>query len=104
MASFQESVEVPYGPVQAVQVVREALIESGLPITIKTTDPASGHIEGTVGVSAVSWSEEVSIDVAPGSKPGSSVVSVKSRSWQLIDWGKNRGNVETIVARIRGRP
>ena len=65
---------------------------------VKSSDEASGQILVTTGVSFKSWGEKLPISVSE-SQPGKAVVSVASSSkMALVDWGKNKQNVERILA------
>jgi nitrate reductase NapAB chaperone NapD len=65
---------------------------------VKSSDEASGQILAATGVSFKSWGEKVPIAVSE-SGPGKSIVSVTSQSkMALVDWGKNKQNLERILA------
>lgn len=101
MASNEETIDLPVGRDEALGLSDQALTTSGLRVTKKTTNPATYTVAGVTGPSLVSWNEEISIRVLPSTTPGHSNVQVRSQSWQIVDWGKNRGNVERLTARIR---
>ena len=100
MASAQATVLIPLGREEALDLCRKALASSGIGAEIKTTNPATFTIEAATGTSLVSWSEEISIRVEPQAGQESSA-TVRSESWQLVDWGKNQKNVDAVVRRIR---
>ena len=66
------------------------------------------HVNGawvttSIGASAWSWGETVSAYVQPG--PGRCLLTVRSKSaFALIDWGKNKRNVERALAHVLQRP
>ena len=67
--------------------------------SIKQADRTTGQIKASVRMGLWSWGEAIELTVTPGS--GSLVsVTVSSRSRMpttLVDWGKNRKNVSTIL-------
>jgi hypothetical protein len=64
---------------------------------VASSDESSGTIVATTGVSLRSWGEKIPI-VVTESEPGKSMVSVASKSkMALVDWGKNKQNVERIL-------
>jgi hypothetical protein len=76
-----------------------AVSASGASVT--KADSAAGVIEATVGVSIWSWGEKMLITVVP--KDGGSFVTVESKSrvpLTLFDWGKNKRNVEKLLAQL----
>ena len=69
-------------------------------MTVKASDPTSGHIEASTGVTWKSWGEKIRIDVTD--QAGGSVVSVSSgNKAQLVSWGKNDTNLAQIEAAVR---
>jgi hypothetical protein len=101
MASSESTIELPVAPDRALDICTRALESSDLGIQRKTTNPATFTVEGITGTSFVSWSEEIKVRVSPGVRAGTSRVTIRSESWQLLDWGKNRTNVERLRERIQ---
>jgi len=57
----------------------------------------------SIGVSVWSWGETVSACVQPG--PGRCLLTVRSNSvFALVDWGKNKKNVEGALAQLSQPP
>jgi hypothetical protein len=69
-------------------------------MTIRAADRATGTITVSSSVSALSWGENTDIRVWP-QDPGTVAVAVQSRlKFGLVDWGRNRRNIERLFARI----
>ena len=66
---------------------------------VKATDPASGHIEASTGISLRSWGEKIRIDVAEAAD-GSVVRLSSGNKAQLTSWGKNQENLGSIEAAL----
>jgi hypothetical protein len=65
---------------------------------VKTEDPSTGKIEGTVSMSLTSWGENILIQVS-GVDDGALVRISSSSSWPttLFDFGKNARNVRRFL-------
>lgn len=65
---------------------------------VKTEDPSTGRIEGTVSMSLTSWGENILIQVS-GVDDGAMVrISSSSRMpTTLVDFGKNAQNVRRFL-------
>lgn len=98
-SSSTSTVEVRLPPEQAEAAVYEAFRRAGL----DGIAGGGGVMRGTVGTSWLSWGETVSATIGHG--PHGAVVQVRSESTlptTLVDWGKNRKNVEGVVNHLRG--
>lgn len=74
----------------------QALQESKM--KLKSSDAESGHIEAVTGVSLSSWGEKIRIDLAEAG-PGKTTATISSGNRaQLVSWGKNKRNLDKIVA------
>ncbi len=63
----------------------------------------AGAVVTAIGMSSFSWGETVEAFVQPG--PGRCLVTVRSKSaFALIDWGKNKKNVEHALAQLQPAP
>ena len=71
---------------------------------VVSADPASGTILGATRMGLRSYGERIEISIRP-TGPGRTHVSVTSklRFVQLVDWGKNRTNVDLIMGAARAR-
>lgn len=85
-----------YGPV--FEAVRQAAAAAGL--NVAAADPATGRLEMTSSVSLASWGERMEVQVGQAA-PGSQVVRMRSAlKFGLVDWGKNKRNVERLLAAV----
>ena len=67
---------------------------------LKSTDPSTGQIIASTGMSMASWGEDVVINVWEHA-PGWAGVKVGSHlKAQLVDWGRNKKNVAAIFDAI----
>ena len=67
--------------------------------------PGPGRVGGSTGMSWLSWGETLSVSV-DGVGPQGTSVTVRSASampFQLIDYGRNRRNVEKLAGQLSGR-
>lgn len=100
MAKYERQVEVAMPPEEAMHRLYGALG------SLKGAGPP--RVDGpwvttTIGMSAWSWGETVSAYVQPG--PGRCLLTVRSNSaFALVDWGKNKKNVERALARLHQPP
>ena len=66
--------------------------------TVRQVDAERLYVAGTAGVSVASWGERIQVWVTPGSPE--TIVTVESRCklpMQLVDWGRNRRNVNRLL-------
>lgn len=93
---------VPVPPEQVAQRAQQVI--SGMPkVTGMITTPP--YVQAKVGMGWASWGEKISVHIAPG--PGGTAVHVRSECafpLQLVDYGKNRKNVEHIVQGLTPNP
>ena len=76
-----------------------AAAAEGMQVT--AADDRSGLITVSAGMSAFSWGENAEIRVGEVS-PGLQSVSVRSAlKFGLVDWGRNKKNVDRLFARIQ---
>lgn len=77
-----------------------AAIKKSSHFSIKSTDPAYRTIHAHAGFSFRSIGENIKIVVSP-TENGMSQISVSSVSkMALIDWGKNKDNLDMIMRRL----
>ncbi|HWC32889.1 MAG TPA: hypothetical protein VG709_07155 [Actinomycetota bacterium] len=67
---------------------------------VKQADAASGRLVVTKGMTLKSWGEDVSIVVEDDGPDGSRVRVASRVKAQLMDWGTNRQNVESVLDAI----
>lgn len=95
----RETIEIPLPPEQALARCRDALERTR--VTKVRVDPASATVKGRGRMSWASLGEEVKCRVEPAG--GGSRVEIRSRPvlrTTLVDYGKNRQNVERIRAAL----
>lgn len=59
-------------------------------------DRAQGIITISTKISWKSWGEDMTITMAPLSKTQTEVILASGVKFQLIDWGKNKANIQKI--------
>lgn len=79
----------------------QALGESKM--KVKSSDAASGHIEAVTGVSLASWGEKIRIDLAEAGPDKTTATISSGNRAQLVSWGKNKRNLDKIVAATNAR-
>ncbi|MBX9244878.1 hypothetical protein ICW40_08645 [Actinotalea ferrariae] len=97
-ASSTVTIEVRLPPQQAEAAVYEAFNRAGL----RDVSGGGGAMRGTAATSWLSWGETVTATIGHG--PQGAVVQLHSASTlvtTLVDWGKNKKNVEGVLARLR---
>ena len=97
-ASHTMTVEVALAPQQAEAAVYQAFLAAGL----SWVAGGNGFMQGKVSAGMRSWGENVQATIGYG--PRGAVVTLRSECalpTQVIDWGKNRQNVERIVEALR---
>lgn len=94
---------VKHGEIQLRAPLSEAYRRSAEALNViggkvKTEDPSTGRIEGTISMSLTSWGENILIQVS-GVDDGAVVRISSSSSWPttLFDFGKNAQNVRRLL-------
>jgi hypothetical protein len=81
---------------QISQACLQAVRQSGF--KVRESDPAAGQITAKAGVNVRTWGENIRVYVDPEDRV---YITSKSRfPLTLVDWGKNRWNVERIFTRL----
>lgn len=96
--SHQTSVEVALPPERAEAALYQAFLHAGL----TSVSGGAGEMRGTVPTSMSSWGERVVATIAFGQH--GATVRLRSESLlptTLIDFGRNRKNVEKVLAALR---
>lgn len=96
--SHSVTVEVALPPQQAEAAVYQALVSAG----VTGARGGGGFLRGAYTVSLLSWGEDVTASIGFGQR--GSVVTLTSESsmpTQVVDWGRNRRNVERILGHLR---
>ena len=95
-ATYHDIRQFPGTRDQLIQAGQEAVRRSGF--RIRQADPAAGRLEARAGFSFWSYGENVWVQVGDGS-----TVDVRSECiWptQLVDWGKNKRNVNRFFGHL----
>lgn len=97
-ASSSLTIEVAQTPHEAEAAVYQAFCASGL----QSVAGGGGVMRGSVPTSWASWGENVTATIGHG--PRGAVVALRSEcafALTLVDWGKNRKNLDRVVTELR---
>ena len=94
--SYQYTMRFPGIREQINQACLEAVRQSGF--KIRESDLAAGHISARARVNFRSWGENIHVCV--DSEDRVDITSKSRYPLTLVDWGKNRWNVERIFTRL----
>src|SRR5215472_10254449 len=94
-ASHQGSMVFPAGKDELFQACMRAVSQCGF--TVGTVAPESGQITATASMGMRSWGEKITITVGAD---GRADIKSTCRGIQLIDYGKNKANVNALFAAI----
>ena len=94
-ANYQTSTGFPASGNDVYQACLTAVPQCGF--SIVSSNPPTGQIDARTGIGLRSWGENITIAVSPDGR-----LSIKSscRGFQLVDYGKNKANVEKILAAL----
>jgi hypothetical protein len=91
--------QFPYPRDEVFDAVLQAIANTK-GMKLKESDRATGQIVAKTSVSLASWGETIRLEVAERG-PQSAVVRMASTlKAQLVDWGKNRRNIEKLMAEV----
>jgi hypothetical protein len=85
----------PVGRDQLFQACVNAVSQCGF--KLGAVDPGSGHITATAGMGMKSWGEKITITVGA---EGRTDITSTCRGIQLVDYGKNKANLNALFAAI----
>ena len=94
-ASHQSRVTFPAGRDEVFQACIAAVSQCGFRIV--ESNPAAAQIEARTRMGLRSWGENITIVV---SADGSADIKSSCRGIQLIDYGKNKANVNALFAAL----
>jgi uncharacterized protein DUF1499 len=94
--SYRYSMRFPGSREQINQACLEAVRQSGF--TIRESDRAAGQISARARVNFRSWGERIHVYVDTENRVD--ITSESRYPLTLVDWGKNRWNVERIFTRL----
>jgi hypothetical protein len=83
------------------QAVCQAAATSGMTVTL--ADPTAGVIQMSKSMDLVTWGENLSAYLRPVSS-GVEVTLSSALKFGLVDWGRNRQNIEALFHRIAQPP
>ena len=69
-------------------------------MTVKSADPAAGLIRLSTGVSLTTWGENLDVNLRPAASNGVEVTIHSTLKVGLVDWGRNRQNIEKLFGRL----
>ena len=94
--SYRYSMRFPGTREQISQACLEAVRQSGF--KVRESDPAAGQINARARVNFRSWGENIQVYL--DTEDGVAITSTSRYPLTLVDWGKNRWNVERIFTRM----
>ena len=94
-ASHQGTMVFPAGKEQLFQACLRAVGQCGF--TLGASNPEAGVIAASARMGMRSWGEKITITIAPD---GRTDIRSTCRGIQLIDYGKNKANVNALFAAI----
>ncbi len=96
MVSEPGTADFPYPKQQVFAALIDA-IPTVKGMAVHAADEQSGYILAKSGMSLMSWGESIPMTVTE-TGPGSTRVEITSKlKFGLVDWGKNRRNLEAIL-------
>jgi hypothetical protein len=72
-------------------------------MTVTSADPAAGLIHLSTSVSLTTLGEELRVTLRPGAQ-GVEVGIYSALKFGLVDWGRNRQNIERLFGRLASGP
>ena len=70
-------------------------------MTVKLADPGAGLIRLSTGMSLATWGENLDVNLRPAAS-GVEVTVHSALKVGLVDWGRNRENIEKLFRRVAG--
>ena len=67
---------------------------------LKSSDRSTGQIVAKTSVSLASWGENIRLEVVPDGDDAAVVRMASTVKAQLVDWGKNRRNIEKLLMEV----
>lgn len=100
-ASKSETRLVPGDYDSVFRAVCQSATSSGMTVTV--ADPAAGVIQMSTSMGMATWGENLDARLRP-LPPGVEVTLSSALKFGLVDWGKNRQNIETLFGLIARPP
>lgn len=85
-------------PIESGQVWHRAQEVLGALPQLSSLDSGPGQVSALISISVTSWGEQVTVSVSEASE--GTVIDIHSKSrfpLQVIDWGRNKRNVERVA-------
>lgn len=81
------------------QAFIDAIAAAGMSVTV--ADARTGLIQGSSSIGLASWGENIQVVVGAAGPGRSRATVTSSLRFGLVDWGKNRRNVDVIEGAVR---
>ncbi len=94
--SHQDSMTFPAGRDEVFQACMKAVSQCGF--RIAESKPGAGQIEARTRMGLRSWGENITITV---STEGTADIKSSCRGIQVVDYGKNKANVNELFSALR---
>lgn len=94
-ASYKTSTGFPASGSDVYQACLTAVPQCGF--SIQSSNPSTGQIDARARMGVRSWGENITIAV---SQDGRVDITSACRGIQMVDYGKNKANVEKIVSAL----
>lgn len=92
-AKYRSSYQTALGAHGAERIVAEAFEQLGWKYSVT----GQGVFHGKVPLSGLSWGETLTVEILSGN-----IIEIESRcAWQVIDWGKNKTNVNRFIGKLQ---
>lgn len=91
----ERTVDLPQPPGAVFEALGRVLAGQGARIT--QSDPAAGRIVAKTSFTMASYGETIVMTVAPNAPGGTRLTIRSTLKWGLVDWGKNRRNLDKLV-------
>jgi hypothetical protein len=94
-ANYQSSMAFPAAGADVFRACMSAVPQCGF--RVLSSNPESGQIDARAGMGFRSWGENIVITV---SAEGRADVKSSCRGFQVVDYGKNKANVEALFSAL----
>jgi hypothetical protein len=91
----ERTVDLPQPAAAVFEALGRVLTSHGA--RIAESDPAAGRIVARTSFSLASYGETLVMTVAPNTPGGTRLTIRSTLKWGLVDWGKNRRNLDRMV-------
>jgi hypothetical protein len=91
----ERTVDLPQAPAMVFDAIGRVLTGQGA--RIAQADPATGRIVAKTSFTMASYGETIAATVAPNAAGGTRLIARSTLKWGLVDWGKNRRNLDRLL-------